>query len=139
MSSFVPKVAFLPEAQRALWPLLGQVPSGFVLYGGTALALRLGHRRSVDFDFFTSRPFSPGALRAAVPFLEDAVVALSEPNTLTAWVRPLPDESPVYVSFFGGIGFPVIDRPDRADPEGIVIASLRDLAGTKAKVINAGQ
>jgi hypothetical protein len=40
------------------------------------------------------------------------------------------------VSFVGGIGFPVIDRPDRPDPEGIAIASLRDLAGTKAKVIN---
>jgi hypothetical protein len=136
MSSFAPKVAFLPEAQRALWPLLSQVPSGFVLYGGTALALRLGHRRSVDFDFFASRSFEPEALRAAIPFLEGVVVALSEPDTLTAWVQPLPGGSPVHVSFFGGIGLPVIDRPDRADPDGIVIASLRDLAGTKAKVIN---
>ncbi len=25
---------------------------GFVLYGGTAIALRLAHRPSVDFDFF---------------------------------------------------------------------------------------
>ncbi|WP_373321508.1 nucleotidyl transferase AbiEii/AbiGii toxin family protein [Rivihabitans pingtungensis] len=29
---------------------------GFVLYGGTAIALRLGHRESVDFDFFSDRP-----------------------------------------------------------------------------------
>jgi len=136
MSPFEPKVGFLPEAQRALWPLLGQVPSGFVLYGGTALALRLGHRRSEDFDFFASRSISPEALRGAIPFLEGAVVALSEPNTLTAWVRPLPGRPPVHVSFFGGIDFRVIDRPDRAFPDGIVIASLRDLAGTKAKVIN---
>jgi hypothetical protein len=136
VSSFAPKVATLPEAQRALWRLLHEVPRGFVLYGGTALALRLGHRQSVDFDFFTSRPFSPEALRAAIPFLEGGVVALSEPNTLTAWVRPLPGERAVNVSFFGGIGFPVIERPDRPDPEGIVIASLRDLAGTKAEVIN---
>jgi len=136
MSSFAPKVAVLPEAQRALLPLLSQVPTGFVLYGGTALALRLGHRQSVDFDFFTSRPFSPSALQAAIPFLEGGVVGQSEPNTLTVWVRPLPSERAVNVSFFGAIGFPVIDRPDRPDPDGIVIASLRDLAGTKAKVIN---
>lgn len=136
MSSFAPKVAALPEAQRALWTSLGQIPTGFVLYGGTALALRLGHRQSVDFDFFTSRAFSPGALQAAIPFLEGGVVGQSEPNTLTVWVRPLPNERAVNVSFFGGIGFPVIDRPDRPDPGGIVIASLRDLAGTKAKVIN---
>jgi hypothetical protein len=71
-----------------------------------------------------------------MPFLEGGVVGQSESNTLTVWVRPLPTERAVKVSFLGGIGFPVIDRPDRPDPEGIVIASLRDLAGTKAKVIN---
>ena len=40
------------------------------------------------------------------------------------------------VSFFGDLGLPVLERPDRPDSNGIVIASLRDLAGTKAKVIN---
>jgi hypothetical protein len=50
-------LSILPESQRKLWTELNQVPSEFVLYGGTALALRLGHRISVDFDFFTSLPF----------------------------------------------------------------------------------
>lgn len=31
----------------------------FVLYGGTAVALYLGHRESVDFDFFTHLTFQP--------------------------------------------------------------------------------
>ncbi len=35
--------------------------SGFYLAGGTALALRLGHRVSVDLDFFTSLEFDPEA------------------------------------------------------------------------------
>jgi hypothetical protein len=136
MSAFAPKLAALPTTQQALWPSLSQVPKGFVLYGGTALALRLGHRQSVDFDFFTSDTFSPTDLQAAIRFLEEGTIAQGEPNALTVWVRPLPSERAVKVSFFGGIGFPVIDRPDRPDPRGIVIASLRDLAGTKAKVIN---
>jgi hypothetical protein len=39
--------------------LLGPARSlGFVLYGGAAIALRLGHRQSVDFDFFSSRPLN---------------------------------------------------------------------------------
>jgi len=96
----------------------------------------MGHRQSLDFDFFTSRTFSPAGLQAAIPFLEGGTLAQGEPNTLAVWVRPLPKEREVKVSFFGGIGFPVIDRPDRPDPEGIVSASLRDLAGPKAKVIN---
>lgn len=32
----------LPPSQRRLWEELSQVPKEFVLYGGTALALRLG-------------------------------------------------------------------------------------------------
>lgn len=31
---------------------------GFYLAGGTGLALRLGHRKSDDLDFFSSKPFS---------------------------------------------------------------------------------
>lgn len=48
---FQPRLDILPPAQRALWDELGGLPHGFVLYGGTALALRLGHRQSIDFDF----------------------------------------------------------------------------------------
>jgi len=50
---FAPRLNILPPAQRSLWPHLVQVPGHFVLYGGTAIALRLGHRQSIDFDFFS--------------------------------------------------------------------------------------
>jgi hypothetical protein len=36
--------------------------AGFALAGGTSLALRLGHRLSVDRDFFTSAHFDPATL-----------------------------------------------------------------------------
>lgn len=42
-----PHLEILPDAQRALWPELRDMPPGFVLHGGTGLALRLGHRHSV--------------------------------------------------------------------------------------------
>ena len=35
----------------------------FYLAGGTGLALRIGHRRSADFDLFTQNEFAPGVLR----------------------------------------------------------------------------
>lgn len=136
MSEFTPKVETLPKAQRALWPLLNEIPPGFVLYGGTALALRLGHRTSLDFDFFSSCPVDPDAFLASVPFLRLATVAQRSENVLTVWVGSASEERPVKVSFFGGLRMPVLERPDRPDLNGIVIASLRDLAGTKAKVIN---
>lgn len=37
---------------------------GFYLAGGTALALRFGHRLSIDLDFFSSEPFSSEDLEA---------------------------------------------------------------------------
>ena len=50
----------LPTAQRQLWPRLAELPNHFL--GGTGLALQLGHRESVDFDFFSSRPIDPDRL-----------------------------------------------------------------------------
>jgi len=37
--------------------------AGFVLVGGTALALQVGHRMSTDIDLFTDKPFKPLALK----------------------------------------------------------------------------
>jgi len=39
-------------------PKLVSATDGFYLAGGTALALQLGHRDSIDFDFFTKSAFS---------------------------------------------------------------------------------
>lgn len=69
-ATFIPHLEILPLAQRQLWQQLrGALGLGFVLYGGTAIALRLGHRQSVDFDFFCKAPLNHDAIRAALPFL----------------------------------------------------------------------
>ena len=52
MQEFSPHLEVLPAAQSRLWGELSEVPEEFVLYGVTALALHLGHRNSLDFDFF---------------------------------------------------------------------------------------
>jgi hypothetical protein len=44
----------LPPASRFFWPLLDQIPPGFVLYGDAAIALRFGHRKATEFDFYSS-------------------------------------------------------------------------------------
>jgi hypothetical protein len=52
-----PKFDILPTAQKQIWIDLAPAPQlNFVLYGGTAIALHLGHRESLDFDFFRSDP-----------------------------------------------------------------------------------
>ena len=55
VTTLIPNLSTLPPAQRALQPERDATPHTFMLYGGTALALRLSHRTSVDFDFFLHR------------------------------------------------------------------------------------
>ena len=42
----------LNDCQRELLPLMQQFRREYYLVGGTAIALYLGHRRSIDFDLF---------------------------------------------------------------------------------------
>lgn len=56
-------IEILTDSQRKLFPLLQEMSSSFGLVGGTAIALQLGHRRSIDFDLFTHQPFDSLMLR----------------------------------------------------------------------------
>lgn len=48
----------LSKNQEELLPLMRKFSSEFYLVGGTALALQLGHRQSIDFDLFSHGEFS---------------------------------------------------------------------------------
>jgi len=126
------KLEILPQAQRRLWNELRNTPKEFVLYGGTALALRLGHRTSEDFDFFSNRPFLPDALRKTIGYLQDAEMRQFEENTLTAMVNR---DGPVKVSFFGGLKLNRVQDPDVMPDNGIKVASLLDIAATKLATV----
>lgn len=79
-----PRVDILPAAQQRLWPELAQTPDHLILYRGTAIALRLAHRTSVDFDFFSMATFEPHSVLKQTAYLKGAVVRQSAANTLTA-------------------------------------------------------
>jgi len=128
----IPRLDILPLSQRTLWSELTEVPAGFVLYGGTALALRLGHRMSEDFDFFSNEGFRPDDLERQVSFLAGASRLQSSPNTLVAQVDR---NGPVKLSFFGGLSLRRVRDPEAVEGPGLLVASLLDLAATKVKVV----
>ena len=132
LKTFVPKLEVLSTSQKKLWPELKTVPRHFVLYGGTAVALRLGHRASVDFDFFSSEPFVVNELTAVIPFLNNAQPLQAKNNTFTVLVG---QDGPVKVSFFGGLHLGRVGEPELTHDEIVWVASLRDLGGTKVAVI----
>jgi len=126
-----PKLEILPESQRNLWPQLNQIPKIFVLYGGTAIALRYGHRESVDFDFFSSDPFDGDEI-LSLPLFKTGDLVSRTPGSITLTIDS-PD--PVKFQFFGGLPLSRVNKPTLLDPPGILLASPYDLFATKLKVI----
>jgi len=132
MQEFSPHLEVLPAAQSRVWGELSEVPEEFVLYGGTALALHLGHRNSLDFHFFDRDALNLSKLETAIPFLAGAKIIQREENTLTALVNR---GGFVKVSFFGVPKLPRLAPPHVARDNHLQVASLLDLAGTKASVL----
>ncbi len=132
MHEFSPHLEILPAAQRRLWTEFSTIPDEFTLYGGTALALHLGHRNSIYFDFFSSRAIDLEKHEREIPFLAGADVVQRDRNTLTAIVVR---GAAVKVSFFGVPSLPRLAPSLVVTDTGLKVASLLDLAGTKASVV----
>lgn len=124
---------FMDDDMRRLWGSMGPLPGELRLYGGTALALYLNHRESVDFDFFTPAPDVRRALISALPWLAharlrggDGVIEASCPG----------DNRDILVTFLEVTGLvpPALDPP-RSAKNGVPVASPRDLVRAKLEAI----
>ena len=56
----------LSDRQLELLPFVAKFKHSFYLVGGTAIALHLGHRRSIDFDLFTAKKLNKSSIRQKV-------------------------------------------------------------------------
>ena len=132
--SFPHFLAKLPAAQRELWPQLASLTQmGLVLHGGTAIALRLGHRESIDFVFFTERPLDRSSLLRALPLLNSSMTLQDEPDSFTALLSL--SSGSVKVSFFGLITMGRVGKPELTSDGVLLVASLQDLMAQKLKVV----
>jgi nucleotidyltransferase AbiEii toxin of type IV toxin-antitoxin system len=132
-----PKYDVLPASQQQIWNALAAAPRlGFVLYGGAAIALHLGRRQSIDFDFFRSDPLDKNQIAAEFAFVKGAAVLQDTPYT-----QVILAETPaglVKISFFGSIGFGRVNDPVLAHDGVLLVASLNDLRhwiGPRPKII----
>jgi len=131
----MPKLNILPEAQRELWPLLDIIPPFFVLYGGTAVALRYGHRISVDFDFFTTRKdISPRKIGLDLPFIKNAqglLVTNKSPSHTDFLIQNGHGQVQVTLMQSDTVAPGSLFPPDRIVGSKVFIASTLDLLATK--------
>lgn len=93
----------------------------FYLAGGTALALQIGHRLSIDLDFFSPTEDIP-SIRAE---LENALNPLQAIHASSAWGNLIYIAHGVRMGFYG-YGFPLVAPLVKTD--GLRLASIEDIA-----------
>lgn len=129
---FEPALETLPAAQREIWARLAAAPRlALVLYGGTAIALQIGHRQSIDFDFFSSEPLNKEAIRKGFGIGNESAILQDTVETQVVSV-PMPS-GPVKLSFFGNLAIGRVSEPLQTADGTLLVASLEDLLATKLK------
>ena len=100
----------------------------FVLGGGTALALQIAHRKSYDFDFFSSSPIPKKLLEKLSTILPIENVAVDTPDELTFFTTDAIKITFLYYPF----------KPlfkDIKTENGLRLFSIREIALQKAYAI----
>lgn len=117
-----------PTTEQVLNRLKGQgFLKNYYLAGGTALALQLGHRRSIDLDFFTSTALDTKSLLQNLQEYKPEITQ-EAPGTLNTII----DE--VKVSFME-YKYPLLEQ--FVTWEEISLAGILDIAGMKITAISS--
>jgi len=129
---FLPCMNFdiLDNERKKILPFLQGNFSDFYLAGGTALALYFGHRKSIDFDFFSEKEFDASELFKSCLRIfkgEKIVQTQNEENTLSLIINDT-----VKISFFT---FPYSLLNSLKKTEYFFIASIEDIAAMKCLAI----
>jgi hypothetical protein len=128
----IPEAGFhfevLSRAQSRLMPKLAVLKQhGFYLAGGTALALHLGHRTSVDFDFYSLKSFTPE------PFLSEITRNVRKATQIQVQENTLILECDrVQTSLFH---YPCELLRPLVEANGVLLASAEDIAAMKLVAI----
>jgi len=119
----------LPAGTRTNLAILGDtgLANPFYLAGGTAAALHLGHRISVDLDFFGPEAFDSAELAGQLAEVGQFQLDRIAPDTL------LGDLMGVKISFFR-YRYPMLAEPTIVSA--VRIASLPDIAAMKLDAVS---
>ncbi len=118
-----------PQTGRVLATLSQQASvKPFYLAGGTALALQLGHRESVDLDFFQAKDFSLGEMKQSLSQLGKYTLTNEESGTIDG---VLDEVKVTFLRYEYPLLFPLIDF------QGISVADMRDIACMKLDTVSA--
>lgn len=113
----------LSEKQRELLPLIKPFFKEFYLAGGTAIALQIGHRKSIDFDLFSNSEIHPQKITNRI---------FAKNYELQSVLAQSSDEYSIVVN---GVKLTFLYFPFEIEPKckgDFMLPSLLDLAAMKA-------
>jgi len=120
----------LDKKRSALLPLLKNFKADFYLAGGTALALQLGHRDSLDFDFFSPQDIDTAKLFSEIAGIfkgHEIRKVQEEKNTLTVFI-----DQNIKLSFFT---YPYRLLGRLINEPNLRLASILDIAAMKLSAV----
>ncbi len=117
----------ITSGQKRIFEKLKNFP-GYYLAGGTALALQIGHRISVDFDFFSKTEIPPSLLLKIEKIFKDFKrgIVVNNPEQLTVKIN---DINLTFVKY----SFPLVFK--LKEYHGVKMICVEEIAATKAYVL----
>ena len=119
----------LSDEQIKLLPLVKKFSKDFTLVGGTAIALHLGHRESIDFDLFTFKKFDNAKIKKIINKNGQKIenVTIDENGQFTFYVLGVQ---------FTFLEYPFLLESTNELNDSIKIPDLLTLAATKAYALS---
>ena len=122
----------LDKKRLDILPLFKNFKRDFYLAGGTALALQIGHRDSIDFDFFGPENIDTKQLFAEISEIfknRKILKTQEEKNTLTVFI-----DNDIKLSFFG-YKYKLLNNT--IEDDNLRLASIEDIACMKLSAITS--
>ena len=116
----------LNKETKKIWDKCDFARDDFYLAGGTALALQIGHRLSIDLDFFSPRPIKKILLAKIEEKLGPVSVLVNTKNELTVTAGG------IKITF---LHYPFILKHKTIETNIVPLASIADIASMKAYTI----
>jgi len=122
----------LTPEQVKLLPLIQKFSADFYLVGGTALALQYGHRRSIDFDLFSPKPFKNLPIRNKINRMAKITkIHLQSEGEFTLRIN---DIKTTFFHFHYPISHPILLDKIISMPDPLTIAAMKAFAmGQRSK------
>ena len=114
----------LDEKTKKIFEKFSFLKDTFYLAGGTALALQLGHRKSIDLDFFSNEPIKKTFLQKIESEIKPVdSVLVNNKNELTVYIDT------VKITF---LHYPFARKHELIENNTVPLASVQDIASMKA-------